>query len=280
MNTSTTTHKQTAGDLLRAWRQQRRLSQLALATDAEISQRHLSFIESGRAAPSRDMVLRLAEQLDLPLRERNALLLRAGYAPVYGERRWDDPDAADVRRVVEQIVHSHEPVPALAVDRHWHLLTANGMAMQLLGNVAPALLQSPINVLRVSLHPDGLAPQIVNFPEWRRHILTRLAHQAEHTGDTALAALRAELAAYPLPANAAPAGEFREFAGLAVPLQLRTPLGVLSLLGTTTLFGTPTDVMLSEIAIEAFFPADAATASLIARRAGTAPGAEDAAPAA
>lgn len=245
------------GDHLRLWRRRRRVSQLDLALDAEISQKHLSFCESGRARPSREMVLRLADHLRVPLRERNALLLAAGFAPLYIERRLDDPSLAAAREAVARVLEGHEPYPALAVDRHWTLLAMNAAVPPLLAGVADAaLLAPPVNVLRLSLHPGGLAPAIVNLAEWRVHILERLARQVELTADATLAALAEELAGYPAPPApaAAPAAEL-----VALPLRLRTPAGELAFVSTVTVFGTPVDVTLSELAIEAFFPADAAT---------------------
>ncbi len=259
---------QPVGTLLRGWRRRRRLSQLALAVDAEISQRHLSFIESGRASPSREMLLRLAGRLGVPLRERNTLLVAAGYAPVYGERKLDDADAAAARRVIEWILKGHEPYPALAVDRHWSLVTANAPAVRLMDGVAPALLSPPVNVLRVSLHPGGLAPRIVNLREWRAHVLERLAQQLEASGDAVLGDLAEELERYPVPPGA-PQRTPEDLAGLAVPLQLETDAGVLSFISTTTVFGTPTDVSLSELAIESFFPADEPTAAALRQLAGS-----------
>lgn len=253
---------QPVGTLLRGWRRRRRMSQLALAVDAEISQRHLSFIESGRSSPSREMLLHLAERLGVPLRERNLLLVAAGYAPVYGERKLDDADAAAARRVVEWILKGHEPYPALAVDRHWSLVTANGPAMRLMTGVSPALLNPPVNVLRVSLHSNGLAPRIVNFREWRAHVLERLAQQVDASADTRLAELLEELKSYPAP-HGATGRASQDLGGLAVPLQLRTDAGVLSFISTTTVFGTPIDVTLSELAIESFFPADEPTAAAL-----------------
>ncbi len=253
------------GDLLREWRQRRRLSQLALATEADISQRHLSFVESGRSAPSREMLLRLCEQLDVPLRERNVLLVAAGFAPVYRERSMDDPDFAAARRVVEMILKGHEPYPALAIDRHWTMLAANTPVQRLLADVAPELLEPPVNALRLSLHPAGLASRIVNFREWRELVLLRLAQQMENAADTGLPALIDELRGYPVPPAARPgnAGPRTDFAGLAIPLELVTDDGVLRFLGTTTVFGTPLDIGLSELAIESFFPADATTAAIM-----------------
>jgi transcriptional regulator with XRE-family HTH domain len=246
------------GDLIRDWRSRRRLSQMALALDAAISTRHLSYIETGRARPSRAMVMTLAEQLDLPLRDRNALLHAAGFAPVYRERAIDDPDLAAARRAIGLILAGHEPFPALAVDRHWTLLAMNRAVGPLIEGVAPRLLEPPVNVLRLSLDPEGLGPRIANLGEWRAHLLDRLARQAAATGDPALSALLDELRALPAP----PLDEGFEdpLGGIAVPLRLRMPSGILSFLSTTTVFGTPRDVTLSELALECFFPADAETA--------------------
>ncbi|MBY0335698.1 MAG: helix-turn-helix transcriptional regulator [Acetobacteraceae bacterium] len=248
------------GALLRAWRQRRRRSQLDLALDAEVSQRHLSFIESGRASPSRDMLLRLAERLEVPLRERNALLLAAGYAPPFGERPLADPALAPARAAVAAILRAHMPNPALAVDRHWNMLAANDAIPPLLAGVANrALLTPPVNVLRLSLHPRGLAPFVRNLGEWRAHILERLRRQVEASVDATLAALLAELAALEAPAVAAASAH--QPGGILVPLELDSPAGPLSLIGTTTVFGTPVEVTLAELAIEAFYPADEATAA-------------------
>ena len=247
------------GEQLREWRQRRRLSQLDLACDAEISTRHLSFVETGRAVPSREMLLRLVERLDVPLRERNALLLAAGFAPMFKERRLDDPELAAARRVVERVLAGHAPYPALAVDRHWNLVLANDAVAPLLAGVAADLLEPPANVLRLSLHPRGLASRIVNFGEWRAHLLARLHAQVVASADPVLGALLRELADYPVPPDeGAPAPH--ETGGIAVPFQLRTEAGVLSVLSTTTVFGTPVDITLSELALETFFPADEATA--------------------
>ena len=249
------------GDKLRAWRQRRRLSQLDLALEAEISQRHLSFVESGRAAPSREMVLRLAATLDVPLRERNALLLAAGYAPLYPEQPLDAPAMAAARNAVDLILRAHMPHPALAVDRHWRIVAANEAVAPLLAGVEdPALLAPPINGMRLSLHPRGLAPRIANLPQWRAHLLERLRRQVAASGDRELAALLEEVRAF------GPAVDERgaEANGVAVPMELDTPRGRLSLLSTTMVFGTPVEVTLSELAIEAFYPADARTAALLA----------------
>ncbi|MBX9701601.1 MAG: helix-turn-helix transcriptional regulator [Acetobacteraceae bacterium] len=253
------------GALLRAWRQQRRRSQLDLALEAAVSQRHLSFIESGRAAPSRDMVLRLADHLEVPLRERNALLLAAGFAPAFSERRLEDPSMGPARDAVQAILAAHAPNPALAVDRHWTMLAANAAVAPLLGGVANrALLTPPVNVLRLSLHPRGLAPQIVNLGEWRAHVLERLRRQVAASADPVLGALLAELGALEGPPAPAVAGAHAP-GGILVPMTLRTPLGQLSLISTVTVFGAPADITLAELAIETFFPADPASAALLRR---------------
>lgn len=253
------------GHLLQSWRRRRRLSQLDLAAEAGVSQRHLSFLESGRATPSRDMVLHLAEHLRVPVRERNALLVAAGYAPIYRDRALDDPGLGAARRAVELILRGHEPHPALAVDRHWSLISANRAVPLLLAGVGPALLQPPVNVLRLSLHPDGLACRIGNFREWRAHVVARLARQVDDTADPVLGSLLAEIRSYPTPPDARPhrAGGPDPLAGIAVPLELMSEGRRLSLLSTTTIFGTAVDVTLSELVIESFFPADAETAAAL-----------------
>ena len=248
------------GDHLRTWRQRRRMSQLDLALEAEISQKHLSFVESGRSVPSREMVLNLAERLEVPLRERNLMLLSAGYAPVFPERSLDDPAMAPARTAIDMVLKGHEPFPALAIDRHWTLVAANAALPPLLAGITDrALLDPPVNVLRLSLHPGGLAPRIANLPEWRAHLLDRLRHQIEVTADPVLSRLISELMAYPAANETRQYSQPDDYAGLVVPLQLRTGETLLSFLSTTTVFGTPIDVTLSELAVEAFFPADSAT---------------------
>lgn len=251
------------GDHLRQWRQHRRLSQLDLAQDAEISTRHLSFVETGRSVPSREMVLRLAERLDIPLRERNALLVAAGYAPMYHERPLDDPALAAARQAVELILKSHEPYPALAVDRHWNLVAANSMLPHLLAGADASLLQGQVNVLRLSLHPQGLAPKIVNLAQWRNHLFERLRQQVHATGDATLGALLEELRGYPCPEGADDLHIEGEHLGVVMPFRFRTAHGVLNFISTTTIFGTPVDVTLQELAMETFFPADALTQDVL-----------------
>jgi transcriptional regulator with XRE-family HTH domain len=245
------------GELLRNWRSRRRLSQLDLALDAEISTRHLSFIETGRSSPSRGMLLRLAERLRVPPRERNNLLIAAGFAPAQPARPLDDPALAAARQAVERILAAYEPYPALAIDLHWNLVAANAGLAPLIAGVAPHLLEPPVNVLRLSLHPEGVAPRIVNLAEWRAHIFRRLEEQIDVSADAVLADLLEELRAYPGGVGRAASD------GIAVPLQLRTPSGILSFLSMTTVFGTPIDITLSELAIEAFLPGDAATAAAL-----------------
>jgi transcriptional regulator with XRE-family HTH domain len=253
------------GDHLREWRQRRRLSQLDLALEAAISTKHLSFLETGRSQPSREMVLKLAEQLDVPLRERNILLMSAGFAPVFPQRPLSDPALQSVRKAVDLVLKGHEPYPAIAIDRHWTLVAHNAAVPPLLASADPALLQPPVNVLRLSLHPQGLAPRIENLGEWRAHLLTRLRQQIDVTADGELVRLLDELSAYPAPSGAkAPRATVNDdYAGVVVPLRFVTDAGTLSLFSTTTIFGTPVDVTLSELAIESFFPADAATAEML-----------------
>jgi transcriptional regulator with XRE-family HTH domain len=249
------------GVLLRQWRVRRRLSQLDLAGDAGVSARHLSFLETGRARPSREMLLRLAEQLEVPLRERNELLLAAGFAPVYGRRGLDHPDMAAVTRALDLVLTAHEPFPAVVVDRSWELVAANASVALLTDGVAAHLLEPPANVLRLSLHPDGLAPRIRNLPQWRAHVLHRLGREAHLTGDPALTALHREL-------TALPGGTDRSTPdGIAVPLRLRAgdSVGgeVLSFLSTVTTFGTAVDLTAAELSVEAFLPADEHTAEVL-----------------
>ena len=253
------------GKQLRRWREQRRMSQLHLALETDISTRHLSFIETGRARPSRDMVVRLAEQLSIPLRERNALLVAAGYAPLYRERPLADDALNAAREAVELVLQGHEPYPAIAVDRHWQLVMANRAVPLLLNGGASALLQSPVNVLRLSLHPDGLASKITNLAQWRRHLFQRLRQQIDVTADPVLVELLEELRSYPEPAGAESEPLAGEHLGVAMPLEFITSLGTLRFISTTTVFGTPVDVTLAELAVESFFPADKFTAERLQR---------------
>jgi transcriptional regulator with XRE-family HTH domain len=244
--------------MLREWRHRRRLSQLELALQAHTSTRHLSFIETGRSRPSPEMVLHLAEQLDVPLRDRNDLLLAAGYAPMFAQNELDAPELGPVRDAIDQVLKGHEPYPALVIDRHWGLVAANRALTLLLDGVAGHLLEPPVNVLRVSLHPEGLAPRIVNLSQWRAHLLERLSRDALASGDPALTVLHDELASYPYEAHddrVDPA-----FAEIAVPLRLRHGTTELAFISTKTTFGTAVDVTVAELSIESFFPADSETA--------------------
>ncbi|MDA0563401.1 helix-turn-helix transcriptional regulator [Streptomonospora sp. S1-112] len=259
------------GALLRQWRERRRISQLDLSIAADISARHLSFVETGRSRPSRQMVLRLSACMEVPLRERNHLLLAAGYAPVYSAQPLEGRPMAPVREALGVILKGHEPSPAVVVDRAWTLLEANASVAVLLEGVDPELLEPPVNVLRLSLHPRGLAPNIANLGEWRAHLLHRLHRQIDHTADEDLRALHRELSDYPGTEDepdpeALPAGE------VALPLRLRARGGELRFLSTVATFGTPLDVTVSELVIESFFPADEATAAALrAFAAGLAP---------
>jgi transcriptional regulator with XRE-family HTH domain len=254
MNTTATTPE--VGALLRDWRLRRRLSQMELALETGISPRHLSFIETGRALPGRATLIAMAEVLEVPLRERNVLLLAAGYAPVYAQRSLDDPSLGPAREALLLILKGHEPYPALAVDRGWNMVAANASVAPMLGGAAAHLLEPPVNVLRLSLHPEGLAPRIENLAEWRAHLLSRLRRQIAMSADRGLQALHEELVGYP--GGDADAEHHRD--AIAVPLRLRTPAGTLSFFSTTTVFGTPLEITLAELALEAFFPADEMTA--------------------
>jgi transcriptional regulator with XRE-family HTH domain len=246
------------GTHIRTWRSRRRLSQLDLALDAEISARHLSFIETGRSRPSRAMLLRLAERLRIPPRERNVLLVAGGFAPALPARNLDDPALAAARQAVDQVLAAYEPYPALAVDLHWNLVAANAGVTPFLAGCAPHLLEPPLNVLRLSLHPEGLAPRIENLAQWRGYVFRRLEEQVDVSADPVLASLLDELRSYP-----GGIGDSAEASGIAILLKVRQGPQLLSFLSMTTVFGTPIDITLSELAIEAFLPADSATADYL-----------------
>lgn len=258
---------QTVGSLIKLWRERRRKSQLELALDAEISTRHLSFVETGRAKPSREMILLLAENLEIPLRERNKILIMGGYAPIFSEKTLDDFSMTAAREAIELILKAHEPFPALAVDRHWNMVAANKTVPLMLDGISPKLLQKPVNVMRLSLHPEGLAPLISNYQEWRNHLLQRLKKQVEDTADTELEELFNELSSYKIDGKIGKSN--KTDAGIIVPLQIETKFGVLSFISTTTVFGTPVDVTVSEIALETFFPADEMTREIFKKLAET-----------
>jgi transcriptional regulator with XRE-family HTH domain len=243
-----------AGDHIRVWRQRRRLSQLELALDAEISTRHLSFVETGRAQPSRRMILTLADRLEIPIRERNVLLVAGGYAPVFPERELEAPEMREAWDVIDVVLKGHLPYPAFAVDRRWNILASNRSLPRIYDGVAEELLAPPVNALRLTLHPKGMAPRILNLEEWRGNILSRVRAQIAATADEALAELYAELRSYggdegPATAEGRP----------LIPFRLMSEAGPLSFLTTTMIFDSPLDVTLSELIIECFFPADAET---------------------
>jgi len=247
------------GSLIRDWRERRRMSQLDLALGAGVSARHVSFIETGRSKPSAEMVVQLAEHLDVPLRDRNSLLLAAGYAPAYGQRDLADPEMGPVRETIDRVLRGHEPFPAIVVDRHWGLVAGNRTVALLTEGAAPHLLEPPVNVLRLALHPEGVAPRIVNLGEWRAHLLDRLGRQAVASGDPALFALHEELASYPGGGGGHTVD--LEAGSIAVPLRMRGAEDQeLAFISTATTFGTAVDVTVSELSIESFFPADDATA--------------------
>ncbi len=247
-----------AGELLREWRQRRRLSQLDLAIQADVSARHLSFVETGRSRPTSEMILRLTEQLEVPLRDRNTVLLAGGYAPAYPEHGLAEPELAAVRAALRQVLTGHEPYPAVLVNRWWELIEANASVARLTAGAAPWLLEPPVNGLRLSLHPDGMAPRILNLAQWRVHLLTRLNRQVAATGDTRLAELLAELRSYPGGASEPP---YRT--DVVVPLRYLSEGQELSFFSITTVIGTPMDVTVEELAIESFYPADQATAAAL-----------------
>jgi transcriptional regulator with XRE-family HTH domain len=248
------------GDLLREWRQRRRLSQLDLALESEISTKHLSFIETGRATPSREMLLHLAECLMVPLREQNVLLVAAGYAPIFPEHSLDAPELHAARQAVDLVLKGHEPYPALAIDRHWNLVAANSVLPKLLFGLPAELTQAPINVVRLSLHPAGLAPNIVDYPSWYAHVVGRLRQQIEISADPILVDLYQEVSAYPMPHNQ---HRVPDQGQAVVPFELQTAYGLLSFITTTTVFGTPIDITLSELALELFFPTNQATSTIM-----------------
>lgn len=253
------TNAEPVGLLLRRWRERRGRSQLDVSLSAEISARHLSFLETGRTRPSRNMIERLCNELDVPLRERNSIYLAAGFAPAHSERAFADLGAA--RAAVEAILAGHEPNPAVAVNVRWELLAANQAMAAFLHDLPRELSTPPVNVLRATLHPQGLSGRILNLAQWRAHMLRRVRRQLARTAADGLTELLAELESYPVPADAD--GADTTAGDLAVPLRLSSEYGELSLLYTMTVFGSPRDVTLDEIALETFFPADAATADVL-----------------
>lgn len=260
---ATATRSPTVGDLLKDWRRRRRYSQLELSLETAVSARHLSFVETGRSRPSRELLLHLAEHLEIPLRERNQMLLAAGYAPHYDETPLDDEGMAPVREALDRILAGHEPFPSVVVNQRWDLVTANAPALRILADgVAPHLLEAPVNALRVNLHPEGLAPRIANFDEYAGHLVMRLQRQALLSQDPAMEELLDEVLGYPGVEAASTANDPAQM--LFVPLRLRTPDGAeLAFFSTLATFGTALDITLAELAIESFFPADQATAEAL-----------------
>jgi transcriptional regulator with XRE-family HTH domain len=256
-----TTQSLPFGVLLRRWRQARRMTQEDLAFAASSSTRHLSCLETGRSQPSRDMILRLAEHLEVPLRDQNTLLLAAGFAPGFQERSLEE--LATARLAIDQILQAHRPNPAFALDRHWNVVLSNSALPQLYEGCSAELLRKPINAVRLVLHPLGMGPRIVNFIEWRAHTITVLRQQIETRPDPVIRALLTEVMNYPAPTSGVAPATSEGPQRYAMPLQIATRLGTVSFLNTTTVFGTPTDITLSELALEMLFPADEATVAIV-----------------
>jgi transcriptional regulator with XRE-family HTH domain len=252
--TATTAPTRPVGQLLREWRERRRLSQLDLAVQAQISTRHLSFVETGRSRPTPEMIVKLTEHLDVPLRERNQLLLAGGYAPMYPEHGLDAPELASVREALRQVLSGHEPYPALVINRWWELQDANAAVAVITAGCAPHLLEPPVNVLRLSLHPDGMAPRIANLAQWRAHLIEQVRRRAQQTGDQRLRELHAELLDYPGGLDAA-----LPTSNVVLPLRLRHETGELSFFSIAATVETAADVTVDELVIESFYPADLAT---------------------
>ena len=256
-------HVVSFGVHLRRWRERRRMTQTDLALAAESSTRHLSCLENGKAQPSRDMVIRLAEYLDIPLRDRNTLLLAAGFAPAFGERSLDGLEAA--KSAIETLLRAHHPLPALAVDRHWNVVLSNAALPQLYEGCSEALLRKPVNAVRLMLHPEGMGPRIVNFAAWRAHTVIMLRQQLDAHGDPVIKQLLAEVAGYPVPDASEEPRAFEGAERLVTPFKVATRFGVASFLNTITVFGTPNDVTLAELALEMLFPADQDTIAIVQR---------------
>ncbi|MFE0377097.1 helix-turn-helix domain-containing protein [Streptomyces inhibens] len=251
------------GTLLREWRDRRRISQLELALRANSSARHISFIETGRSRPSQEMVLRLAEHLDIPVRERNALLIAAGYAPTFPETPLDDPSMDALRSGMERLLTGYEPFPALVVDGMYNVQAANRGITMLLEGVAPSLLQQPLNAMRITMHPEGLAPRIRNYLEWRAHLLSQMERQLALLRSSPLRALYDEVSGYPLPPGGDEVAAFGEHAPFALPMMIEHHDTVLSFISTIATFNTPMDVTVSELAVETFLPATPETATYL-----------------
>ncbi|MGL4284900.1 MAG: helix-turn-helix domain-containing protein [Phreatobacter sp.] len=251
------------GLLLRRWRTQRRMSQIDLAMAAETSTRHLSCLETSKAQPSREMVIRLADDLDIPLRDRNTLLLAAGFAPTFTERSVAGLEAA--KAAIESVLQAHKPYPAFAVDRHWNVVSSNAALQQLYEGCAADLMRPPVNAIRLVLHPAGMGPRVLNYAAWQAHTLGLLRQQLQARVDPVTKRLADEVAAYPIPAGSEPLDAFNAAQSLATPLRIATRLGVVTFLNTITVFGSPHDVTLSELALEMLFPADERTVEVVRR---------------
>ncbi|HYO82346.1 MAG TPA: helix-turn-helix transcriptional regulator [Bryobacteraceae bacterium] len=249
------------GSMLREWRTRRRMSQLDVASEANVSARHVSFIETGRSLPSPEMIVRLAEALDVPLQETNALLTAGGFAHKYSQHELGDEDLATISHAIQSVLTGHEPYPALAVDRYWNMQMANRAVTPLLAGVAPGLLAHPVNVLRLTLHPEGMAPRIANLAEWRNHLLSRLRQQVERTWDPVLRNLLDELVSLPAPPEGR--ADHSDPPRMVVPLSLRVGSGIVDLISTTMVFGTALDASLAELAIEAFYPANESSSRML-----------------
>jgi transcriptional regulator with XRE-family HTH domain len=250
------------GPLLREWRRRRRRSQLELALDAGVSARHISFLETGRSNPSREMVIGLADNLEMPLRDRNELLIAAGFAPEYRELAYEDPDLEPVRAAIDQVLAGQDPYPALVVDRHWELINGNRGLGLLTEGVAPHLLEPPANAMRIALHPEGMGPRILNYGEWRHRILRRIERQSRLTGEAAMAELHEELAALPVPEGGEYTANSEHEHDVFMPLLLRGFEGEeLNFFSTVATFGTAVDVTVAELSIESFFPVDDVTSA-------------------
>lgn len=260
-----TAHQIPFGPLLRAWRERRRMTQADLALAANSSTRHLSCLETGKAQPSREMIGRLAEFLDIPLRDRNGLLLAAGFAPAFRERTLDGLESA--KAAMDRVLQAHKPYPAFAVDRHWNLVLSNDALPQLYEGSSEELMRPPVNAMRLILHPAGMAPRILNYAAWRTYSLDLLRRQIEANADSVLRRLHAEVAAYPVPAGQDATVDFEGPERLATPLRVATRLGAMSFLNTITVFGTANDITLAELALEMLFPADDQTIEVADRMA-------------
>jgi transcriptional regulator with XRE-family HTH domain len=259
--------QQPIGDQLRSWRERRRLSQLELSLRAEVSTRHLSFVETGRAQPGRELIVRLTEELQVPLREQNALLISAGFAPIFQTRPFDDPSFDAVRGIIKIALETHKPFPAYVINRYWNIIVSNAAVPELFEGVDPELLRPPVNAIRLLLHPRGVAPRVTNLSAWRTHLLTQLRRQVELTADQRLEQLLREATSFSNPR--ADETESTWLESPVIPLEITTRIGHLSFLSSTTIFGTPAAPTVEEMALEMLYPANAFTEKAV-RQAATA----------